>query len=342
MNRKIINILILILFTVVTGYIIVTSKELAEIPELLLRTDRVCLITAMLLMVIYVLLNALIIQTIGKDISNKMTFRRSLYLAFVGQYYSLITLFASGGQPAQVYLMKSKYGISYTKGTTLTIKKFIVFQVIISLYALIMFAMKYNLVFMKRKEVIVFIMIGLLINIIGCIFIITLSFNDKVIKKIVDICIGFFQKFKFFKKYNKEKAYKSIDDYVKSIADFKKNKGMLIKVFLLTFIQITCYFSITYFIYLSLGFSEATFTDIIAIQTVLYVVVSFIPTPGGIGASESGFYLLFSIFFSRDVLLYAMILWRIIVYYGVLLVSGIVVFLDSILFKTKIKLDTEV
>ncbi|WP_165878531.1 lysylphosphatidylglycerol synthase transmembrane domain-containing protein [Natranaerovirga pectinivora] len=337
MNKKIINLMILILFTMITGYIIITSKELAEIPELLRRTDRFCLSIAILLMTAYVIFNALIIQTIGKNISTQFTFRKSLFLAFVGQYYSLITPFASGGQPAQVYLMKSKYGVSYTKGTTLTIKKFIVFQVIISLYALTMFAMKYNLIFMKKREIIIFIMIGLFINILGCILIITLSFNDKVIKKIVDIIIGFLQKFRFFKKYNKEKVYRCIDDYVENIGDFKNNKWMMIKVFLLTFLQITCYFSITYFIYLSLGFNEATITDILAIQTVLYVVVSFIPTPGGIGASESGFYVLFSIFFSRDVLLYAMILWRIIVYYGVLLISGVVVFLDSISFKTKIK-----
>lgn len=92
----------------------------------------------------------------------------------------------------------------------------------------------------------------------------------------------------------------------------------------MTFIQLTVYFSITYFIYLSLGQDGAHYIDILAIQTIVYVVVSFIPTPGGAGASEGSFYLLFKVFFSRDILLYAMALWRIIVYYGNMILSGLI------------------
>jgi hypothetical protein len=338
MNKKKINIIILLIFAVVTVYLVFSSGEMAELPVLLEQTKRGYLILAILLMGAYLVLNACIIELIGRSISPSFNFKNAFFLSLVGQYYSLITPFASGGQPAQVYLMKTKYNVSYAKGTALTIKKFIVFQVSVTLYAIILFSLKFNLIFAKQLHIITFIIIGLLINVVGSILILILFYNHKIIKKITKGLLNFITAFSWFKKINKEKIYESIDDYASNIDEMKNNKRMMVKLIVLTLIQLTFYFSITYFIYLALGYNEAHYTDILAIQTVLYVVVSFIPTPGGAGASESGFYVLFSIFFTKDVLLYAMLLWRLIVYYGVLIISGCVVLIDSILNKTKIKI----
>ncbi|MFP4697197.1 MAG: YbhN family protein [Eubacteriales bacterium] len=339
MNKRVIYYIILVIFTAITVYVVFTSQELDEIPELLNRTKRGYLLVAFCLMFLYLLINALIIQGIGSSISKEFNFRRSFFISLAGQYYSLITPFASGGQPAQVYLMKNKYNIPYKKGITVTLKKFIIFQMVVSLYAVAMFLFKYNLFMTKQKEVLVFIYIGLIVNIIGGLFIIILAYNRKIIRNILNSIIYLLKKLRLFNNFDKNKFNKHIDEYADNIHEIKNNKKMMLKLIGLTIIQLTCYFSITYFIYLSLGFNQAHYIDILAIQTVLYVVISFIPTPGNAGASESGFYIMFSIYFSKEVLLYAMLLWRIIIYYSNLLISGIVVLLDSLLHKTKIKFD---
>ncbi|WP_455543997.1 hypothetical protein [Intestinibacter sp.] len=64
------------------------------------------------------------------------------------------------------------------------------------------------------------------------------------------------------------------------------NKKLLIKTTILTIIQLTAYFSVSYWIYKSFNLSQYHFIYMITLQTFLYMAVSPIPTPGNIGANE--------------------------------------------------------
>ena len=337
MKKKTIGVIIVMVFTVITLYLLATSEEIAEFPELLKRLELKFLYIAIFLMFLYLTINSTIIYVIGKEISNEITFKNSIYLSFVGQYYSLITPFAAGGQPAQIIAMKSRYNIPLSVGTTITVKKFLIFQVVVSLYAISMFFTKIHFVVNRYSGLIFFMVIGLSVNLFGGILIILLSYSKTVVVKILDFVILIAKKLHLGKKINRDVIMEHIDDYVKNIDDIKNNKKTMISLFIMTFVQLTIYFSITYFIYLSLGSKGANYIDILAIQTIVYVVVSFIPTPGGAGASEGSFYLLFKVFFTRDVLLYAMALWRIITYYGNMILSGLILLITRIVghFKSK-------
>ncbi|WP_113672441.1 lysylphosphatidylglycerol synthase transmembrane domain-containing protein [Vallitalea guaymasensis] len=339
MKKKIIGIIIVVVFTVITVYLLANSKEIAEFPELVKRLEIKFLYIAISLMLLYLVINSTIIYIIGKEISKEITFMKSVYLSFVGQYYSLITPFAAGGQPAQIIAMKTKYNIPISVGTTITVKKFLIFQVVVSLYAISMFFTKIHFIMNKYSGLIVFIVIGLSVNLIGGVLIILLSYSKTVVVKILDFVILIANKLHLGKRIKRDSIIEHIDDYVKNIEEIKNNKKTMLTLIVMTFIQLTIYFSITYFIYLSLGSTGANYIDILGIQTIVYVVVSFIPTPGGAGASEGSFYLLFKVFFSRDVLLYAMALWRIITYYGNMIFSGLILLLVRIFgyFKKKKK-----
>ncbi|QUH28854.1 lysylphosphatidylglycerol synthase transmembrane domain-containing protein [Vallitalea guaymasensis] len=339
MKKKIIGIIIVVVFTVITVYLLANSKEIAEFPELVKRLEIKFLYIAISLMLLYLVINSTIIYIIGKEISREITFMKSVYLSFVGQYYSLITPFAAGGQPAQIIAMKTRYNIPISVGTTITVKKFLIFQVVVSLYAISMFFTKIHFIMNKYSGLIVFIVIGLSINLIGGVLIILLSYSKTVVVKILDFVILIAKKLHLGKRIKRDSIIEHIDDYVKNIEEIKNNKKTMLTLIVMTFIQLTIYFSITYFIYLSLGSTGANYIDILGIQTIVYVVVSFIPTPGGAGASEGSFYLLFKVFFSRDVLLYAMALWRIITYYGNMIFSGLILLLVRIFgyFKKKKK-----
>ncbi|GKX28374.1 phosphatidylglycerol lysyltransferase [Vallitalea longa] len=339
MKKKIIGIIIVVVFTIITLYLLSSSEEIAEFPELVKRLDLKFLYIAILLMLLYLLINSTIIFVIGKEISKEITFMKSVYLSFVGQYYSLITPFAAGGQPAQIFAMKSKYNIPISVGTTITVKKFLIFQVVVSLYAISMFFTKIHFIVNRYSGLIVFIVIGLCVNLFGGILIILLSYSKVLVVKILDFIILIAKKLHLAKRIKRDVIVEHIDDYVKNIEEIKNNKKTMITLIIMTFVQLTIYFSITYFIYLSLGSTGANYIDILAIQTIVYVVVSFIPTPGGAGASEGSFYLLFRVFFTRDVLLYAMALWRIITYYGNMIFSGLILLIVRIFgyFKRKNK-----
>lgn len=324
-NKKFIGLLIIIVFTIITLYILFTSDEIENFPYIIKILDIRYLIIAIGSMLLYLIINSTIIYIIGREISPNISYLRAIYLSFVGQYYSLITPFASGGQPAQIIEMKNKYNVPFMKGTTLTVKKFIIYQVVVSLYAIIMFLFRFDFIMAKYSNIVIFIIIGLAFNLVSGIIIIMLAYTDYFVKKLGDVLLKILHKLKLFKKLTKEDLYTHIDEYVKNIDDIKNNKNKMLLLIILTILQLTVLFSITYWIYLAFRQEGATFIDILAIQTIIYVVVSFIPTPGGAGATEGTFYILFKVFFSKGVLLYAMALSRLIVYYGNIMLSGIII-----------------
>ena len=65
--------------------------------------------------------------------------------------------------------------------------------------------------------------------------------------------------------------------------------------------------------------------NFIMLQSIVSLAVSAVPLPGAVGASESGFLVMFSGFLSSSQLLPVMVLSRGISFYGFLVVSGLAV-----------------
>jgi uncharacterized protein (TIRG00374 family) len=337
MNKKILGGLLITIFTLITIYILFTSDEIENFPHIIKILDIRYLLLAISFMLLYLVVNSTIIYIIGKEITPNISYFRAVNLSFIGQYYSLITPLASGGQPAQVIEMKTKYDVPLMKATTLTVKKFIIYQVVVSIYAIIMFFIRYEFILNTYGNIVVFIIIGLLFNLISGIIIVLLAYTDIFVKKIGEFILKLMHKLRLFKNLTKDELFFHIDDYVKNIDDIKNNKKKMVILVILTFIQLTIYFSITYWIYLAFKQEGATYLDILSIQTIIYVVVSFIPTPGGAGATEGTFYILFKAFFNRGVLLYAMALSRLIVYYGNIVLSGSFIIGERVYKKIKVR-----
>jgi len=336
MKKKLINYIVLFSLVGITIWIIASSSDINSLPGLLTKTNKGYLLLAFLCMIGYWVFDALIITNISKMLNIKNNIIQSLKFTMIGQYYSLITPFSSGGQPAQIYSMVND-SIPIGKATSILIEKFIIYQIIVTLYSIIMFILRLSFVYTRIKTALPFMVIGIILNFIGLITILTLFLNSSLLKKITMLILQLLNKIKIIKDIDKYKlkAEAHLAEYDESIKKISENKAMTVKASIMTIIQLTLYFSITYFIYLSLGLGKATYVDIISIQSLLYMTVSFIPTPGTVGASEGGFYVLFKVFFGANLLVYAMLLWRIISYYLSLAICGIVTFVDYLARKKR-------
>ena len=189
-----------------------------------------------------------------------------------------------------------------------------------------MFIINFNFLLNKVKFAIPFIAIGCLLNLFILLMIIGFFRNEKLIKKVSSKVFAIGHKLKLIKDIRKleNKIDKGLVDYTVSINHMKEEKRNTLLLIINSFLKLTFYFSITYFVYLAIGLIGFSFLDIIGIQSLHYTAVSFIPTPGTVGAAEGGFYILYNTIFPREILVFAMILWRFISYYFVIIMSGIV------------------
>lgn len=336
MNVKKLNHIFILLIICLTLYLVVYSNSFGDLTKVIRETKIRYLEIALVMMILDWFFDGLVLNNITKTVHGKINYFKSLKIAVIGQYYSAITPFSTGGQPVQVYLM-SKDSISVPKGSTILFNKFIIYQMAVTFYSLVMFIFKIGFVLSDAKAAVPFVIIGFILNLIVLIGIILLFYRPNWVRPIILFGYKLVHKIGLVKNLDEltDRLDKSMAEYNESIEKIKENKKESLKLLVLTLIQLTCYFSITYFIYLALGLDEASFLDIVAIQSLVHMAASYIPTPGTAGASEGGYYLLFKPLFTKNLLAYSMLLWRAISYYFRLVVTGIVTLMDMIIRRRK-------
>ncbi|WP_187296226.1 lysylphosphatidylglycerol synthase transmembrane domain-containing protein [Tepidibacter mesophilus] len=323
--KKKLNYMIVLSLIVATGWVIAYNNDISKFPHIISKINKLYFGMAMLCMVFNWIFGSLLLKNVSSMVNSKLKFTNALNINLIGEYYSCITPFSSGGQPAQVYYMH-KENISVGKSTSILMMKFIIYQTVITMYSIIMFIARWNYISTNLGMALPFICTGIIINavVIGVIFMLFL--NDNIIKSILNLILQLISRFRDMSRYEK-KINHILDEYTTSIDKLKEDIYTTIKLSIIAIFQGTCYFGITYFVYMALGLNQTSAINIIAIQSLLYMAVSFIPTPGTLGASEGAFHIFFSFLFTNGLVVYAMLLWRIISYYSCIVVGGLVTLL---------------
>ncbi len=334
--KKTINYIILLFSLLLTGWILIYNNDFSKFPTLIDKINKYFYVVAFFCMIFYWICDAYIIQEMKKMLNIQGRFSSSFKLALIGQYYGAITPFATGGQPAQIYLLANA-GVQVGTASSLMLTKFIIYQVVVTFYSIFMFLIKFRFIIGEAKLALPFIIVGCLLNILALLLIIGLFFNERLFRIIFTKLFTFGYKLRLIKNIAKleDRLNKYIFDFTVSINRMKEDKKTTLKLILATFMQLTFYFSIPFFVYLSIGLTGASYLDIIGIQSLLYMAVSFMPTPGTIGASEGGFYILYSGIFPNNILTFTMLLWRFVDYYFGIIVGGLFTLVDFILRKNK-------
>jgi len=329
----------LILLIGVTTAIILTQVDPVTFINTLQETKLGFLLLGIGCIFIYWILEAYILLKLMKREKPNEKFSFAFTLTIIGQYYNLLDPSSSGGQPLQLYAMSKKdYGLG--AGTAVLVQKYALYQVTITFLAII--AIIFSIVELHQslaaaKWLIAF---GIALNIGAVVLIFTLIFSPKAAKKIILGCAKVLLKLHILK--NPEKQYKKVDhfvgEYKLTINSLKNQKTETLKLFLVSIVQMVIFYSINYWVYLSLGLSNSNALTIISLQAILYVAVSFVPTPGAAGGAEAGFLLIFGPIYGPVYTPIAMILWRIISFYFILLFGAAYLSIHSIkMGKDKVK-----
>ena len=297
-KQKFLIILPLLLFGL-TAWIIGTNQEFPQILLVIRQVNFSYLVFACLLMGGYWLLNAGILKALFQRNQRPLSWKNAIQLTMVGQYYSAITPFASGGQPAQILSMSAKQ-IPVGCATSLLMVKFLIYQVTVVLYALGFFLWQYHYIQRTLAGSFTWILLGLALNGVLILLIILAllkrDWMESKLKRLIDF-IGS-RRANFQTETWKEKMNRTLSDYETSAKEVQAAPKIACKVFLLTFLQLTAYFAVSWAIYRSFGLSQIGVVRILALQALLYMAISFIPTPGNAGASEGGFLAIFHLLFT--------------------------------------------
>lgn len=293
------NLILFIALIILTFFIILKDANILEIFYAFISAKKGFILVAIICMVLYFICEAINIGRTLKALGEKSNFLSNIKYALIGFFFSSITPAASGGQPMQIYYMH-KDNISVANSTLALLINLSCMQ--ITTISIALFSLCFNYKYLNTALIWLFI-IGITLNLSALALLLISIFSKRMTKWIINASL---KVLKFFRIKNieakKEKFEKELEKYQGSADYIKQNKKLVIKNLLTTYLQFIIYYSISYWVYCSLGLKEHNIFEIITMQSILFATVSGIPSPGAVGVSEGGFIALYRKIFPPEML----------------------------------------
>ena len=322
-RKSFISSIIFVILVIIVFYFIFKDNNYKEVEHIFLTADRKYIIFAILCMTSFSICEALNLKTTFNILGDKIPFKTVYKYALSGFFVSSITPSSTGGDPMQLYMMtKDKIKISH--GAIALLVKLLSFQFVVLILSIFGFLTSGKIFLDSLGNFKFLTIIGVTINILICTLYFLMIFCKPVILFIVNLFSKILHKI-HFKNTDKmiNNLLKQVDEYSSASIYLKANKKVFIKVFLLTLFQMVLYYSIPYFVYLSLGLRGNSIVTFIGVQSMLFVSVSSLPFPGAVGISEAVFMKIYKNIFPGHILGSSMIITRFINFYIFVLYAGI-------------------
>ena len=300
--------------------------DFESIWEVIKTTDYKYMLLAIMLLLVYLLLypvtTCILTKTKKCDISNTNTY----LIGFTEHFFNGITPFATGGQPFQVYAYK-RLGVKLADSTGILMMNFIIFMMVTNLYALISL-FYYPLLSENIANLNSMVIIGFGINFFVLLFIISVA-TTKRVREWLEKAMLWLCRFKWLNKLIAPNIDKFNDYCYGAQAAFKElwhHKKSFVLCFIIKFITMGVYYSITYYILkaLHIDVTPDKLPFIIFSTAFAITMCVFIPTPGGSGGIEFAFKSIFqaiAIGITESVAMGGMLLWRLLSYFLAMLIS---------------------
>ena len=281
-----------------------------------------------LCMFLSLVFEALVIKILVQRQIKSYPFFDALRVPMLEQLFNGITPFSTGGQPAQLFaLMQS--GLDAGRATSSTLMKFIVYQAMIVVNFVLCLLIGFNFIQEKIHTLAWLVVFGFIIHLAVIVSLLMVMYWYDFTKKFIKVTllpIKWIFNDEKYRNWNKIVDEK-IDNFYEESLKLKSNWKLLLKISAITFVQLSVYYIIPYFILLSLGVTHVNVIMVISMHVLIVMVVSLFPIPGGAGGAEYSFSVIFSSFIGTgSKLVLAMLLWRIVTYYFGML-SGLIAML---------------
>ncbi|KAF2957388.1 hypothetical protein AS159_06825 [Thermotoga sp. Ku-13t] len=240
----------------------------------------------------------------------------------VGRFFSAITPFSTGGQPMQIAFL-GKRGVEYGQAAAMLMSRFLFYQIVVTSASVFGLVRAYSLFAKKISNLALLAFFGFALNGFVLFLILLFGLNRALAEKTVSKVSKFLVSMKIVKR--KEILQQRLLEQTRLFHDCMKQSAksplVMVAAFFIAFLEVWAKISITYFVGRSLGV-YVPYLDIVVTQLVVFLIASFVPTPGATGASE-GVYTLFFKYLLGPKTVAALLVWRFFTYYLNIIVGGV-------------------
>ena len=315
-HKKLNGIILAAAFLGVLGYVLYTDG-----PENLLGMFRsirpLWMGGAVLLMLLYWLLEGGILHGVIRIFHPGQRFWRSLRTSMLGQLFNCLTPFASGGQPVQAYDMV-RSGVPLGAAGSALMIKFILYQISLTVYSALVLIFYWKPFSLQVSGFGWLVFIGFAVNALVMLGLLGICFFRRPARALALWLVQLGARLRVVKDPEAARVYldQELERFHGSFAIIGGHKGVMLWQLFLCFVQLTVFFLIPYFVLLAFGIQELSPVLVVAAQAFVVMISSFVPLPGAAGGAEFSFHTFFEPFFPAGASVNpAMLLWRVITFY---------------------------
>lgn len=318
----------IILSLFISAVLILFTMDGSSLNEALTGVSPVVIPFLFIMIILNWVFAGLRLKILLTTIGGRLTLLDSIVVYLAGAFISNVTPFATGGGPFQIYFLHKK-GVNIGKASTVIVTQFILrifFFGIASFIFLVFFNQAISPGVVPPYLFYLAFGLGFLFAVFLIIFSLVPAATERFLKLIFKInrLRSFFQNSYRAKKLL-VKARKELRDFHASLDLLGKYKGRLLLAGLCTVFYWSTLFMIIPLTLKGLGLQPYYFRSYV-MQTIFYLILPFMPTPGASGIAEIGFASIFVAFIPGSLIGLVTFIWRFISFYIILLIGGFFAF----------------
>lgn len=316
LGRKLNIALCAVAFLVLFGYLFIAGEG-GDMLRALTTFNWLFLIIAFAAIVVYWVLESTCMQLICNSMFKGFSFIKTNIVTVIGQYFNCITPLSSGGQPMQAYYY-ARFGLPAHYSLPMLLCRFIVYQLTMTVYAIIVLVLRFNYFTDDLRPIMYLVAIGFAGGFLLIAMLFALAFAKNSVIKATRWAIQLAGRIGVLKKPEETlvSATTSLEESYEGIRFLLKEPALLVKVSLVTFVQLTVYFSMSWLIFAGFGLESNDYFTVVSCQAFIYLIASFVPLPGAVGAAEGSYIVFFNYVYSDpSIVALSTFIWRFFTFY---------------------------
>ena len=294
---------------------LVLSGQMGEFLLSLGGVQKRWVLAGVLVYVIYYVLGvSAYVVAVVTDKESPVGIRDLMSVEASGIFFSNLTPNGTGGTPAQVFRL-TRAGLSVGGAGALQYTRFIVYEAGEGIFAALMLLLRYDYFVGTYGNVFV---IGALLfgfKIIEVAGLVAVCLFPKLAIVVGNTGLSLLRRLGFVKRYDHwhEVVNTQILEFSTGFKVASTNLGGMLLTTCITLVQLGCLYALPFFVLNAFG-KEADLLTCLACGSMLELLTSAIPLPGGTGGAEGGFAFLFGGMFGSEIAA-GYVIWRMLEYF---------------------------
>ncbi|MDD3485862.1 MAG: lysylphosphatidylglycerol synthase transmembrane domain-containing protein [Atopobiaceae bacterium] len=212
-----------------------------------------------------------------------------------GVFFVNLTPLAAGSVPDQIFRL-TRAGLDVGEATVTQITRFAIYQAGEVAFSALMLLLKLPFFLETYGDIVLLCLLIFLLHLLQLLALFFVCMRPKLVMRFGNWAIGWVARRGWFRKADYSKAYDLVNVEVKEVSDaFARVSGRGPRIAytgLITLGQLTFLYSIPWFVLNAFGI-QADFLSCLAATSMVQLIASAVPLPGGTGGAEGGFALFF-------------------------------------------------